>query len=87
MLGLLGIFFKIEAVALFEDIETALSPCEESNCHGPLNNVEYFSEDAVGTAYTNAALSCWGAAAVYLFFLALSGTFVGINYWRSKVQS
>lgn len=54
--GLLGIFFKIEAVALFEDIETALSPCEESNCHGPLNNVEYFSEDAVGTAYTNAAL-------------------------------
>lgn len=28
--------------------------------------------------------SCWGAAGVYFFFMALSGTFVAINFWRAK---
>ena len=54
--GLLGVFFKIEAVALFEDIETALEPCKGEHCKGPLDNVEYFAQDDVKQAYTNAAL-------------------------------
>ena len=28
--------------------------------------------------------SCWGAAAIYLVFLVLSGTFIGVNVWRKK---
>ena len=53
--GLLGVFFKIEAVALFEDIEPALSKCEGNGCKGSLNNVEYFDENDVSKAYSNAA--------------------------------
>ena len=55
--GLLGVFFKLEAVALFEDIETGLHKCtdKEPDCIGSLNNVEYFAEDDVTRAYSNAA--------------------------------
>lgn len=55
--GLLGVFFKIEAVALFEDIETALTECtdKDQNCEGNLNNVEYYSQNDVTQAYSNAA--------------------------------
>ena len=53
--GLLGVFFKLEAVALFEDIEPALKVCDEGGCKGDLNNVEYFDESDVTAAYTNAA--------------------------------
>ena len=31
--------------------------------------------------------SCWGAGAIYLIFLLVSGTFIGINIWRKKKQS
>lgn len=31
--------------------------------------------------------SCWGAAVIYLAFLVLSGTFIGVNIWRSKVKA
>ena len=55
MQGLLGVFFKLEAVALFEDIETGLHKCDDSGCIGYLNNVEYFAEDDVTRAYSNAA--------------------------------
>ena len=45
----------MESVALFEDIETALKSCEGDKCQGDLPGVEYFSEDDVSTAYSNAA--------------------------------
>ena len=48
-------FFKLEAVALFEDIETALDKCGGDGCKGSLNNVQYFAEDDVTEAYSNAA--------------------------------
>ena len=53
--GLLGVFFKIEAVALFEDIEPALRSCDGDNCKGELSGVEYFAQDDVTAAYSKAA--------------------------------
>ena len=31
--------------------------------------------------------SCWGAAVIYVLFLALSGSFIGVNIWRKKKQA
>lgn len=31
--------------------------------------------------------SCWGAAVIYALFLALSGSFIGVNVWRKKKQA
>jgi len=30
--------------------------------------------------------SCWGAAFIYFLFTLLSGTFILVNIWRSKVK-
>ena len=54
--ALLGVFFKIEAVALFEDIEDALPHCNNDGCHGDLSNVEYFDQNEVTRLYSNAAM-------------------------------
>lgn len=53
----MGVFFKVEAVALYEDIEPALEgkACDTEGCKGPLENVEYYAQDDVTTAYSNAA--------------------------------
>lgn len=53
----MGVFFKVEAVALFEDIEPALegNACTESGCKGPLENVDYYAQKDVTKAYNNAA--------------------------------
>ena len=54
--GLLGVFFKVQAVALFEDIEPALKTCGDGDdCQGSLSGVDYYSEDDVTAAYNNAA--------------------------------
>lgn len=87
MLGLLGVFFKVEAVALFEDIEPALKECDDNGCKGFLPGVKYYDQKDVADAYAGAAYSCWGAATLYLFFMILSGTFVGINFWRAKAAA
>lgn len=56
--ALLGIFFQVEAVALFEDIEPALKGCEEGDdgCKGTIPNVEYYSQSDVQEKYHNAAM-------------------------------
>lgn len=53
----MGVFFKVEAVALYEDIEPALEgkACDDNGCKGHLENVEYYAEDDVTAAYNNAA--------------------------------
>ena len=55
--GLLGVFFKIEAVALFEDVEPSLKECEEGDphCQGSLPNVKYYMQQDVTNKYSNAA--------------------------------
>ena len=54
--GLLGVFFKIEAVALFEDVEPSLKACAEgSECQGSLPNVKYYAQEDVTNKYSNAA--------------------------------
>ena len=57
MQGLLGVFFKVEAVALFEDIEPSLKKCsdDQNNCHGDLSGVEYYEQADVTAAYSKAA--------------------------------
>lgn len=55
--ALLGIFFQVEAVALFEDIEPALKACEdEDTCKGGISGVEYYDQDDVQHAYQSAAM-------------------------------
>ena len=55
MQGLLGVFFKVESVALFEDIEPALHECDNQGCKGNLQGINYFSQSDVTTAYQRAA--------------------------------
>ena len=53
--GLLGVFFKVEAVALFEDIEPALKECDDNGCKGFLPGVKYYDQKDVADAYAGAA--------------------------------
>ncbi|KAL5474690.1 hypothetical protein EMCRGX_G026674 [Ephydatia muelleri] len=76
MLAVLGVFYKIQAVPLFEDLGL-----EESASH-PLK------AENVTLAYDNAASACWGAAGVYLFFLIFSVTMAVINIkYRQKPKA
>ena len=76
MLVVLGIFYKIQAVPLFEDLgleETLDHPLTEYN---------------VTMAYDNAASACWGAAAVYFAFFLFSVTMAVINIkYRQKPKT
>ena len=55
--GLLGVFFKVEAVALFEDIEASLKECEEDvyHCRGSIPGVNYYAQKDVTESYQKAA--------------------------------
>ena len=68
MLGLLGVFFYIEAVALLEDIPTPLA-----------SNPENFTQ-----SYQTAGIGCFTGAGLYLLTFFLSLGFFIFDRIRSK---
>ena len=88
MLFLLGGFYWIEAVALFEDIVGGIKPLNTTTYAGDIriSGIDHYDPAVITQAYQNAALSCWGAAFIYLLFTLLSGSFIVVNIWRSKVK-
>jgi hypothetical protein len=92
MLGILGALFKVQAVALFEDIplkehyfnrtdKTATDP--QRHMFLPSGHL-----NVVNDAYDRAAIVSWVCAGIYFGFLVLSTVFMVINTkFRGKAKT
>ncbi|CAL1548188.1 unnamed protein product [Lymnaea stagnalis] len=56
MLALMGVFFQIRSIALFEDVSVSESDWEKAN----------FTRDYVKEKYEDNAINCWIAAGIYV---------------------
>ena len=75
MLLILGVFFRIQAVALFEDVEAQINITTQD---------EDATRNSVDTAYNNASSACFTASGLYLAYLVFSATMVAVNVFRAK---
>lgn len=66
-LGLMGVFFYIHSVAFQEDIVAEL----DDDIEDPTERIEVFYKK-VDDAFTQSAINCWIAAALYVILLLIS---------------